>query len=557
MLTRLHLRNIVLIKEAELLFGKGLTVLSGETGAGKSILLDALGLVLGKRAEARMVRAGEDAAQINAEFDVASHAELQAWLDEQGIEPDELLMIRRQVKADGASKCYVNDQPVTLKLLKSLGEKLVEIHGQHGQKGLLDAVNHRAFLDAYAAHDDLLDAVAAAYTIWKKVRDEIAALHARLQQAERERDYLEHMVGELAGLAPEVGEEEVLVEQRTSLMQAEKTGAVLQEVSGILNGAQPVAEIVRRAQTALMRSAANEQEQGQQVIDGLERALNELADAEVRLEDLIRADGYDEKALEQAEERLFALRGAARKHRCTVDELAALLLESKGKMDALNHSSERLGALQKEQADAAQAYEVAAKALSASRRCAAEALEAAMHKELAPLKMEATRFRVMCEPKSEDGWVAHGADAIAFEVSTNPGSPFGALNDIASGGELSRFMLALAVVLGGGEQRPVMIFDEIDTGTGGAVADAIGARLKALSNNAQVCVVTHLPQVAAQGHAHYFIEKQVVGDATVTKVAHLDGKARHEELARMLSGAEVTDEARKAATKLLEAGKAA
>lgn len=554
MLTRLHLRNIVLIKEAELRFTKGLTVLSGETGAGKSILLDALGLVIGKRAEARLVRAGEDKAYVSAEFDITGNDALIAWLDEQGMEVDNTLIIRRQIMLDGSSKAHVNDQPVTLKLLKMLGEMLVEIHGQHGQKGLLDAQNHQQFLDAYAGNAELLQDIAAAYKVWKKARDAIAVLEAELEQAERERDYLQHVLKELDALAPEAGEEEQLVEQRTALMQAEKSGKLLQEVSATLNGAQPVVELIRRAQTSLVRSAVGEGKEGQQIIDGLERALNEIADAECSLEVLIREDGYDEQALDAVEDRLFALREAARKHRTSLDGLVDIWHSAKGKIASLESSTDQLAVLRKQQDAASIHYQQTASDLRVKRLAAVEKLQDAIHAELAPLKMEATRFRVLCDEKPQAGWSARGADEICFEVSTNPGSPFGALSDIASGGELSRFMLALAVVLGSGEHRPVMIFDEIDTGTGGAVADAIGARLKALAAHAQVCVVTHLPQVAAQGQAHYFIEKHVVDDATVTQVSALDGQARHEELARMLSGAEVTDEARKAAGRLLGVG---
>lgn len=552
MLVQLDLRNIVLISRAVLQFGEGLTVLSGETGAGKSILLDALGLVLGKRAESRLVRSGEEQARATAVFDISSNTILKTWLNEQGIDPEDTLILKRQISRDGASRAFVNDQPVTLKMLKSLGEKLVEIHGQHGQKGLLDAGNHRVFLDAYAGNEALLTHTKTAYQAWYAIVKEIATLEAKLEQAERERDYLRHVLDELNALTPELSEEEALVEKRTALMQAEKSGAVLQQISTMLNADPPAAESLRRAQTALLRSPIAETPQAQAIIDSLERALYEVAEAEIGLEALLRADNYDERALDTVEERLFSLREAARKHRTSPDGLVDIWQHAKHTIHTLDSSDERLKELNKQRVQAANIYNEAAKSLHDARVEAGEKLANAIHAELAPLKMEATRFRVICEPRDESGWSVHGADTVYFEVSTNPGSPFGALNAIASGGELSRFMLALAVVLGGGEDAPMLIFDEIDAGTGGAVADAIGARLKQLSTQTQVCVVTHAPQVAARADTHYYIQKSVRDGATHTELFLLDGTARHEEMARMLSGAEITQEARMAAAKLLE-----
>ncbi len=552
MLTRLTLKNIVLIRHASLEFGSGLTVLSGETGAGKSILLDALGLIIGKRAEARLVRAGEAQAQVSAEFEIAD-ADFRNWLHEHDIECEGQLIIRRSIKADGTSKAYMNDAPVTLKLLKHCGEKLVEIHGQHGQKGLLDSTNHQYYLDAYGEHDTLLAEVQAAYAKWNYVRKEIRTLHEALQQAQREQDYLQHTLKELDALSPEEDEETQLVEQRSALMQAEKTGAALQDASEALNGATPVAQILSKCQNILIRSPIGEQKRGQTIIDGLERCLNELADAEMELEAMIRDDGYDEALLEKTESRLFALRDAARKHRTTVDGLHGIWQEAQQKINQLRDADDTLSTLTKQEKELRTTYEKAAQSLSTARQKASSKLEASVHSELAPLKMEATRFKAVCNRQPLERWGAKGMDEIYFEVSTNPGSPFGALNDIASGGELSRFMLALAVVLGAKNSNPpMMIFDEIDTGTGGAVADAIGARLKQLAKDGQVCVVTHLPQVAARGQSQYFIEKHVVDGQTETTVTLLDSKARHEELARMLSGADITDEARQAAARLLE-----
>ena len=552
MLTRLTLKNIVLIRHATLEFGSGLTVLSGETGAGKSILLDALGLIIGKRAEARLVRSGEVQAQVSAEFDIRDNT-FRTWLHEHDIDCEGQLIIRRSIKADGTSKAYMNDAPVTLKLLKSCGEKLVEIHGQHGQKGLLDSANHQYYLDAYGKHESLLLEVNTAYKKWNGVRKEIRALQESVEQAQREQDYVQHMLKELDALSPEEHEETRLVEQRSSLMQAEKTGAALKDASNTLNGATPVAQLLSKCQNILIRSPIGEVKQGQQIIDGLERCLNELADAEMELEAMLRDDGYDEALLEKTEGRLFALRDAARKHRTTVDGLHGIWLEAQQKINHLRNADDTLDALHAQEKELRTIYETAAHALSNARKQASTMLEASVHAELAPLKMEATRFKAVCKPHPQERWNAKGTDDIYFEVSTNPGSPFGALNDIASGGELSRFMLALAVVLGANNTYPpMMIFDEIDTGTGGAVADAIGARLKALAEEGQVCVVTHLPQVAARGQSQYFIKKNIVDGQTETTVTLLDAASRHEELARMLSGADITDEARQAAARLLE-----
>jgi DNA repair protein RecN (Recombination protein N) len=551
MLTRLTIRNIVLIQATELLFGKGLTVLTGETGAGKSILLDALGLVLGNRAEARLIRSGEDNAQVSAEFDVSDHAELHQLLEEHGIERENSLIIRRQLKADGSSKAWVNDQPVTLKLLKDLGERLVIIHGQHGQKGLMEVGQHAAYLDAYAVNERWLQTVSHAYRQWREAQDRHHALHQELVNAERERDYLEHMVKELATLAPEVGEEEELVSKRTTLMQAEKSGAVLRHISDALNGSQPIAEALRQIQVALVRSPIAEKAEGQTMIEALERAQNEIGEAESALATMIREDVYDERALEQVEERLFLLREMARKHRVTVDDLAFTLVNATQKLTTLHHGTAKLQRVNAEMATAKAAYHTAATHLRERRLSAVAGLEAAVHCELAPLKMEATRFRVTCTEKPESAWAENGMDEIRFEVSTNAGSPFAPLATIASGGELSRFMLSLAVVLKPSHDAPMLIFDEIDTGTGGAVADAIGGRLAALATHQQVCVVTHLPQVAARGSAHLFIEKRTREGHTVTSVVTLDDTARREELARMLSGATITEEARHAARRLL------
>lgn len=552
MLKRLSIRNIVLIEQVDLTLDTGLTVLTGETGAGKSILLDALGLILGKRSDARLVRSGEDKATIIAEYNITHHQTILDWLREQDMDDGNHLLIRRQLKADGASRAFVNDQPVALKTLKMLGDQLVTIHGQHGQKGLMDAAQHAAILDRYGAYHEIVAQTRGDYRAFKASRQHHHTLLQQLEHYERERDYLEHVVKELDALKPQEGEAETLAHQRIELMKAEKNGRLLKEVYSSFNGAQPVSETIRQIQLTLVRSDVAQLETGQKLIDALERCMNELGDAESELNALIRDDRYDERELEQTEERLFALKDMARKHRVDADTLVTLWHSSRDKLATINHSTQALQDASHHMQMAKQTYMASATQLSDKRKQAATTLEQLLHLELTPLKMEATRFKVLIEEQNEDSWTERGIDKVTFMVSTNPGSPFGNLSSIASGGELSRFMLALAVVLATDNTQEMLIFDEIDTGTGGAVADAIGARLARLAQGAQVAVVTHQPQVAARGNTHYFIEKTLHQNSTTTHIHALDAEARHEELARMLSGARITDEARQAARQLLQ-----
>ncbi len=550
---RLSIRNVVLIREAELVFDRGLTVLSGETGAGKSILLDALGLVLGNRAEARLVRSGEESATVSAEYALGPTHSLHAFLAEQGFDTEKTLILRRQIRADGASKAFVNDQPVTLKILKEIGERLVTICGQHGQKGLLDTAEHLKFLDRFARSEGPKAAVAVAYQVWSEAGLASRALEERLREAERNRGYLEHMVKELAGLAPQEGEETELVEKRTAMMQAEKSGAAVHEISEILGGSQPLATRLRNAEILLTRSPAATTSDGMALSEAFTRVQAELEEAETILSRLLRGDHYDERLLERTEERLFGLREAARKYRVSVEGLFGLLTSSQATLNNLEDSSAEHARLAEREHQAEASFLEIARRLRAERLAAIPDLEAVIHRELAPLKMEATRFRVACTEKDRVNWSSSGIDQVVFEVSTNAGSPFGPLNAIASGGELSRLMLALSVVLRTPEDGAMLIFDEIDSGTGGAVADAIGARLSRLADHQQVCVVTHLPQVAARANTHLFITKERVGEQTETRLIPLDESQRTEELARMLSGAEITSEARSAAQRLREA----
>lgn len=555
MLSHLAIQNLVLIEKAEIHPGAGLCVLSGETGAGKSILLDALGLALGARSEARLVRKGAEKAQVTATFEIGAHAGIAALMEELGLEPSEEIIIRRQLMADGKSKAFINDEPVSVKALKDLGEALVEIHGQHQQRGLLDSAQHLALLDAYGQLSKERAKVAEAHAAWKAVQRRLAELVESLHQAAREREYLEHMQKELAALAPEPGEEERLAESRTRMMQSEKMAQTIDEAIAALTQPRAVMESLRSAERVLTRSTLAEAPKFASALTALDKAGIELQEALSQLEALGTECGYDEHELEKSEERLFALRAAARKYQCSVDELSEKLADVTTRLGALNTGEKNRAALEKDLAATREAYVSAATALHKAREKAGGKLEAAVLKELKPLKMEATRFRVAITPKDESQWGANGMDAVRFEVATNKGSDFGPLAAIASGGELSRFMLALAVVLGEVDATPVLIFDEIDTGTGGAVADAIGKRLEQLGHHAQVLVVTHQPQVAARGRTHFFIEKKTKGEVTTTQVRSLDDAGRREELARMLSGAAITDEARKAADRLMEDSK--
>lgn len=555
MLSRLSIRNIVLIQACDIELSRGLCVLSGETGAGKSILLDALGLALGARGDAGLVRTGEAQGSVTAEFDIAqNHAAKQA-LAELELEAAESLIIRRGIGADGKTRCLVNDQPVTVAGLKKLGETLVEVHGQHDQRGLQDSTVHRSLLDEYGALGVKRKSVAEAYRTWKMRADAMAQVKAEIEKTAREQEYLQHMRSELAQLAPQPGEEEALTQQRTTMMQSEKLFDVLNEAIGELNHGKGVTGSLRSAQRILVRSPLAERFAA--VVEGLEKAALEAEEAQYALEKCGHDAAFSPEKLEQVEERLFALKAAGRKYNLPVDELATLYQEVRDKLALIDSQEHRLEQLAREEAEAKEAFKAAAQKLSAERAKAAIKLEKAIMQELAPLKMEHTRFRVRLEPLLEANWSEWGADGVHFECATNVTKgakdvPYAPLNRIASGGELSRFMLAMKVALSSVRSVPTLIFDEIDTGTGGAVAAAIGERLSLLGEAAQVLVVTHLPQVAARGNQHLHVAKQQKAKQVTTTVEALTPEARQEELARMLAGATVTPEARRAAQKLLE-----
>lgn len=557
MLTNLSIRNVVLIEALDLEFGAGLGVLTGETGAGKSILLDSLGLALGARADSGLVRSGEPQASVTATFDIAraDHRAVELLADN-GIELEagEPLIIRRTLKADGGSRAFINDQACSAALLRDLGGTLVEIHGQHDDRGLLNPRGHRALLDAYGRCDN--GAVGRAYLAWRVAAERLAESRAAVEVAARDRDYLSHAVEELSRFAPEPGEEAALAEERATMQKGARLSDDLSAVTDCLTGSDGGLAQLRQAARRLDR-IVGEYEPLAEVLAALDRAVIEADEAEERLASAAEALSFDPARLDTIETRLFDLRGLARKHQVAADELAGLRDEMAAKLAAIEGGEEHLAALEAEVAASAQAYRQAAQLLSDQRREAAARLDAAVAGELAPLKLDAARFRTVVAPLDEGQWSAQGMDRVEFEISTNPGAPFAPLVKIASGGELSRFILALKVALAERGGADTLIFDEIDRGVGGAVASAIGDRLARLSQGNQILVVTHSPQVAARGAGHMLIAKASAsengGMVTRTGVHALNDGERREEIARMLSGAEITAEARAQAERLLDA----
>ena len=552
MLTSLAIRNVVLIEALDLSFGPGLGVLTGETGAGKSILLDALGLALGARADSGLVRAGEDQASVVATFEFDRlPAPIKVLLGEAevDVEPGEPLIVKRRLKADGGSKAFINDQPVGAALLRELGAYLVELHGQHDDRGLVNPRGHRALLDRYARAD--ADGVAAAWADWRRARDELEAARAAIAQAGADRDLLLAYLAELTALAPQEGEEAELAEARAAMQKGERLSGDLEELRKLWAGSDSALATLRSAARRLDRIAGEHSLLGE-ALAALDRAVIEASEAEDKLERAAEALTHDPAMLDRIETRLFELRAAARKHQCQVDELPQAMRAMRAQLDAIEGGEANVSALEAAAEAAAAAYRERAAALSAARTEAALRLDAAVAGELAPLRLDAAKFRTGVTRLPDEQWGAGGIDRVEFLISTNPGADFAPLAKIASGGELSRFILALKVALAEEGGAATVIFDEIDRGVGGAVASAIGERLARLASGGQLLAVTHSPQVAARGHRHYVIAKTSEGTVTRTSVHLLDAGGRQEEIARMLSGAEVTPEARAQADRLLE-----
>ncbi|HEY6255731.1 MAG TPA: DNA repair protein RecN [Xanthobacteraceae bacterium] len=554
MLTRLSIRDIVLIDRLDLDVTSGLSVLTGETGAGKSILLDAFALALGARGDVALVRGGAEKGQVTAAFDLPGAHPVRDLLAENDIAAEDEVILRRVQFADGRTRAFVNDQPVSVQTLKVLGAALVEIHGQHDDRALVDAATHRALLDAFGGLEQEGNAVEL---LWSELRQRESALvahRAEVERARREAEWLRHAVAELAQLAPQHAEETALAERRAAMMQAEKVAGDLRDAHEAVAGEHSPVPALAAAARRLERRGAQVPTLVEPALKALDAALSSIEEARAHLDAALRVADHDPKELERIEERLFALRAASRKYNVPVDDLAALAIRYGEDLGLIDAGEKQLAVLEASAREAAERYRAAATALSDRRKSAAETLDHAVNAELKPLKLDRARFSTeIASDPAQPG--PHGIDRVEFWVETNPGTRPGPLMKIASGGELARFLLALKVVLADRGSAPTLVFDEVDTGVGGAVADAIGVRLARLARRAQVMAVTHAPQVAARADRHLLITKDTLdrGKRVATRVVEVAADKRREEIARMLAGAEITAEARAAAERLIKA----
>lgn len=552
MLSSLTIRDVVLIEALTIDFEAGLCVLTGETGAGKSILLDSLGLALGARGESSMVRRGSAQASVTAAFELAADHPARQLVRDSGLEDGEPLLLRRIVKADGGSRAFINDQPVGVGLLREIGGLLVELHGQHDERGLLNPRGHRDLLDAFGRYDEALAASAGSHAAWVAAREALERAKASLADAERDREWLTHAVDELQRLKPEAGEEQELADERAAMLKGQRLAGDLDQVLECLGDSDGGLSKLRQAARKLER-LATEDETLAKALEALDRAVNDASEAEDTLIRARHAMDYDPARVEAVETRLFELRAMARKHKVAADDLSALREELSARLATLEAGEVGLGKLEAAERQAWKRFSDACAQLHKLRCKAAAQLDAAMAAELPPLKLDAARFKTEVETLPESGWGAGGSDRVEFTISTNPSAPFGPLMKIASGGEMSRFILALKVALAGEGVAGTLVFDEIDRGVGGSVASAIGERLSRLGRETQVLVVTHSPQVAASADCQWQISKAANEDGMRTSVHRLSQNERREEIARMLSGDIVTDEARAQAQRLLKA----
>jgi DNA repair protein RecN (Recombination protein N) len=556
MLIQLSIRDIVLIERLDLAFEAGLSVLTGETGAGKSILLDSLSLALGGRGDGGLVRHGEDKGQVTAVFDVPAGHAARKLLKDNGLDDDGDLIFRRIQSADGRTRASINDQPVSVQLMRQAGQVLVEIHGQHDDRALIDTNAHRTLLDAFAGLGEDVQQVSGLYRAWRDADRMLKTHRAKVEAAAREADYIRASVEELEALSPRDGEEDELAESRARMQKSERIAGDISEASEFLNGNTSPVPLIASMVRRLERKSHEAPGLLEETVELLDQALNHLSNAQMEVEAALRRTEFDPRELERVEERLFALRAAGRKYSVAVADLPALAEKMVSDLADLDAGEEKLTALDAQAAAAKLQFDEAAAALSEKRKHGAGALADAVMAELPALKLERARFmvEVMADP---DTATAEGIDTVEFHVQTNPGTRPGPIMKVASGGELSRFLLALKVALADRGSAPTLVFDEIDTGVGGAVADAIGQRLKRLSSNVQVLSVTHAPQVAARAATHLLISKGPAAEGSekiATRVATMTPEHRTEEIARMLAGASVTDEARAAAARLLSGG---
>ncbi|MGB0735499.1 MAG: DNA repair protein RecN [Paracoccaceae bacterium] len=548
MLRGLDIRDMLIIDHLSLEFSSGLNVLTGETGAGKSILLDSLGFVLGWRGRADLVRSGQDQGEVSALFDLGQTHPARAVLQEAGIPIEDELIVRRVNSRDGRKTAWINDRRVSGEVLRAVSEHLVELHGQHDDRGLLDPKGHRDLLDTFGGHDDMLTTVSAAYSALRAAEKDLRTAEAAQEKLRAEEEFLRHAVDELQKLAPEAGEEAELDSRRRLMQGAEKIRADIAHAVQAL-GREGAEGMMSDAMRWLDGAADAVEGRLEEPLAALSRAMVELDDAAQGVETCLDALEFNPHDLELAEERLFAIRALARKHNIAPDELPTLAQDLTAKLDLLDMGAGGLKDLNAAVAAAKAAYDEAAGVLSRARKSAAQALDLAMGAELVPLKMERAVFTTQVKDADPS---ATGVDQVDFVVATNPGAPAGPLAKIASGGELSRFLLALKVCLSRDGAQNTMIFDEIDRGVGGATADAVGRRLSRLAQDAQVLVVTHSPQVAALGDRHFQVAKQQSADMTLSRVDLLSDTARVDEIARMISGDTITTEARAAARTLIE-----
>ena len=554
MLNSLTIQNIVLIEKLEIAFRDGLCALTGETGAGKSILLDSLGLALGARAQARLVRKGADKSSVTAHFDIAPSHKAYKVLEEADFDIDksEGLILRRTLSKDGKSKAYINDQAISSTLLKSVGETLVEIHGQFDTHSLLNPIHHLGLLDEYAGLESKAAQLKALYREWRAAEKALNSAEEEAQRLREEEEYLRHVTDELIKLAPQPGEEDELSKLKTQLQNREQVLESLNNAHGYLTAEGSADAMIQKAYRVIGRGEDKIGENAQKILEALDRASSELDNARGIIDGMF-ADMADEPyRFEDVDDRLYALRSSARKHECSVEALPQKCEELLEKLRTVEAQDDILSSLALEANKAARAYEALAMEISDKRAQSAQKLDKAVMAELAPLKLEKARFVTAVKEKPHESWGEEGIDAVEFLISTNPGAEAGPLSKIASGGEMARFMLALKVVMAQVGSAGTLIFDEVDTGIGGAVADAVGERLARLSTTHQIMVVTHSPQVAARGNNHWIVHKSGQDDVRTSITPLGDHEQRREEIARMLSGAEITIEARAAADKLLE-----
>ncbi|MBW7911617.1 MAG: DNA repair protein RecN [Alphaproteobacteria bacterium] len=554
MLASLDIQNVILIDRLSLEGDAGLVALTGETGAGKSILLDALGLALGARAEAGLVRQGAAQATVTASFELPARHPLRDFLAEHGIDGAEQIILRRSVAKDGRSKAFINDAAVSVQFLRDVGAQLIEIHGQFDTHGLLDSATHVDTLDAFAETSADARAVTAAWDGWRAALGKLEEAKAGIDAMRLQEEYLRYTVAELEKLAPKGGEEAVLAEKRQRLLNRGKLTEGLSQAADIITADNGLQNLCGKLEGVLERLSAKSGDTLAPMLETLSRVRADIEDLGWQAERLLNADDADAGNIEDIEERYFALRDCAKKHRCTPDDLPAVLDDLSQKLRLITHRDDALGDLEDAVKRARGDYIALAEKLSAKRQKAAGKLAKAVNAELPALKLDKARFDVECKKSaSEDDWGPQGIDRVRFVVATNPGAAPGPLDKIASGGELSRFMLALKLILSGGGSVPTLIFDEVDSGIGGAVADAVGQRLQRLSLHCQVLVVTHSPQVAARAAHHWHVAKTEQKGTVVTRITPLtELSARQEEIARMLSGANITTEARAQAARLLE-----